>query len=481
MWADELAQKINQGKKRKFFVSTMVTPSGPIHLGNLKEVMVGYLISQALQKRGNQVSFNFFADNFDHLRRRYPFLSKEYEKYVGVPLSEIPDLEGCHESYDKHFLQPFFKALDILNIKPNIRFIDRLYKEGVFADLIGQALENRDKIAEIISKISGRRVLKDWSPFMPICQKCKKMTTTKVIESKPKDKRVVYQCECGHRGEVDFSKGGGKLVWRVHWPACWKIFGVDIEGLGKDLATKGGAYDTARVIVKEVFNGTPPFPIPYEWVYAKGSGKMASSTGVGFTPLEILEVLPPEILIYFYQRTKPNKHLFFDIKETIPNLWSEYGGLSGIPFQHLVMALQSSQNLEGVLESLKRTGYGEKITKDESKIKKELAYIKNWLKKYAPQEYKFEITKKLPDVKLTTKQKAFLSNILKTIVSNELDGEKLHQKIHQIRKELDISPREAFASIYLVFLGKDSGPQAGWFLAGLNKKFVIKRLQEAIK
>ena len=46
---------------------------------------------------------------------------------------------------------------------------------------------------------------------------------------------------------------------------------------------------------------------------------------------------------------------------------------------------------------------------------------------------------------------------------------------------MSIDPREAFSAIYLIFIGKDSGPQAGWFLTSLDHDFVIKRFEEAIK
>ncbi|GAH15272.1 unnamed protein product, partial [marine sediment metagenome] len=35
-----------------------------------------------------------------------------------------------------------------------------------------------------------------------------------------------------------------------------------------------------------------------------------------------------------------------------------------------------------------------------------------------------------------------------------------------------------FSAIYIIFIGKDSGPQAGWFLTSLDRNFVIKRLKE---
>ena len=37
----------------------------------------------------------------------------------------------------------------------------------------------------------------------------------------------------------------------------------------------------------------------------------------------------------------------------------------------------------------------------------------------------------------------------------------------------------AFEAIYLAFLGRTKGPRAGWFLAFLERGFVIARLKEA--
>ncbi len=39
--------------------------------------------------------------------------------------------------------------------------------------------------------------------------------------------------------------------------------------------------------------------------------------------------------------------------------------------------------------------------------------------------------------------------------------------------------RRAFAAIYLAFLGRPSGPRAGWLLAALDRDFVVGRLREA--
>jgi lysyl-tRNA synthetase class I len=62
-------------------------------------------------------------------------------------------------------------------------------------------------------------------------------------------------------------------------------------------------------------------------------------------------------------------------------------------------------------------------------------------------------------------------------------GELMHSLIRSIpaRPEVSIEPREFFTSIYKLFLDKESGPQAGWFLAALPKDFVLARLREATR
>jgi lysyl-tRNA synthetase class 1 len=81
----------------------------------------------------------------------------------------------------------------------------------------------------------------------------------------------------------------------------------------------------------------------------------------------------------------------------------------------------------------------------------------------------------------SAKQKAALGVLLAYVKAEEkLDGQGLHTKLHDIKKESSIEPKELFSAIYLAFLGKESGPKAGWFLSVLDKKFLEKRLEEVI-
>jgi lysyl-tRNA synthetase class 1 len=59
------------------------------------------------------------------------------------------------------------------------------------------------------------------------------------------------------------------------------------------------------------------------------------------------------------------------------------------------------------------------------------------------------------------------------------DGESVQGAIFATAEEHDLPAGRAFAAIYLAFLGRSSGPRAGWLLAALERDFVLGRLQEA--
>jgi lysyl-tRNA synthetase class 1 len=65
------------------------------------------------------------------------------------------------------------------------------------------------------------------------------------------------------------------------------------------------------------------------------------------------------------------------------------------------------------------------------------------------------------------------------IPASEWTGEALQAAIFAVAKEDGLAAGVAFAAIYLAFLGRRSGPRAGWLLAALDRDFVIGRLREA--
>ena len=347
--------------------------------------------------------FNYIADNFDPLRKVYPFLDPErFEPLVGRPLSEIPCPCGEHESYAEHFLAPFLAALRELRIDVEVERADRMYKSGRMTPYIVKALEGRDRIAEILRELTGKQMSEDWSPFNPLCAGCGRIAETQVTGFSATAETVDYRCGCGSAGTLDMA-GGGKLIWRIDWPARWMMLGVTVEPFGKDHATRGGSYDTGARIVREIFGGEPPFPIPYEWIRLKGQGDMSSSKGNVLSIGRILEVVPPEALRYLVIRERPQRTINFDPGLPLLQLvdqvddaaargrderaveLSQAGGFRpvGVPFKHLVVVVQVTRfDAARAVATLKRTGYPEV---DADAVAGRMAYARRWLESFAPE------------------------------------------------------------------------------------------------
>ncbi len=489
-WADVIAEDLlKKGKKHR--IATGITPSGHIHLGNLREMLTADAVRRAVIDKGGEAELIYIADTFDPLRKRYPFLPEEYEKYVGMPLSEIPDPEGCHKNYADHFLEPFLESLEILGIPVKVEKADEMYKEGRYEEAIRTALKRRDDIARIIEEVTGRKLEEDWYPFMPLCEECGRINSAKVTGFD--EKWIYYRCSCGHEGKASY-RGGGKLTWRVDWAARWKILGITCEPFGKDHAAAGGSYDTGKRLAREIFGIEPPYPIPYEWINLKGVGAMSSSKGIVIPVREFLDVLPPEIVRYIIIRVKPKKHIDFDPANLLELVDEFEEGIkkkdravelslvgdveySDIPFRHLVVVGQIAKwDLSKVFEILERTGYkiDEKARRD---VERRIKYAKNWLEKFAPERLKFEIAESVDPSTFSEDEKRFLRTFAERL-SDDMKPEDIHNLVYQVANELGLKPAKGFQAIYKAILGKNYGPRAGYFIKMLGIEWVKNRFMQ---
>ena len=106
-----------------------------------------------------------------------------------------------------------------------------MYKSGTMNPMILTALKERDAIARILHEMTGKQIEPEWSPFDPLCPACGRITDTEVKGYSETAGTVDYRCGCGSSGTVPMA-GGGKMTWRVDWPARWKMLGVTVEPSG---------------------------------------------------------------------------------------------------------------------------------------------------------------------------------------------------------------------------------------------------------
>ncbi|NYT02514.1 MAG: lysine--tRNA ligase, partial [Methanosarcinales archaeon] len=380
-----------------------------------------------------------------------------------------------------------------LGIEPEVLRADQLYKEGRYLEATKTALVKRDEIARILKEVSGREVPAGWCPFDACCQSCGRTNTTKVTGFDLDEETVSYVCQCGHSGQAPM-RGGGKLAWRVDWPARWKILNVTFEPFGKDHATAGGSYDTGKRISEEIYGYPAPYPVVYEWIHLKGKGAMHSSTGLVVTIQEMLDVVPPEVLRYLIIRNKPEKHIEFDPGLPLLSLVDEYDQQKGeeralelsnigkrqpfqIPFRHMVTAVQIAREDQDLLmTALQRSGYD---TSRQEEILGRARNVQIWLERYAPPFVKFQLREELPKEahNLSSEEKEALGKLALDI--GDRSAAEIHDLIYEVASDQGLDSKKFFQAVYISFLGERQGPKAGWFLASLDRDFVVERLLEA--
>ena len=422
------------------------------------------------------------SDNFDPLRKVYPFLDPaKYEPWVGKPLSEIPCPCGDHTSYAEHFLAPFLDS-------------------GRMTPQIVTALERRGRIVEILHELTGKEMDETWSPFTPLCPSCGKIAGTRVLGFSSPDETIDIACACGVSQTVPMA-GGGKLIWRIDWPARWKTLGVTLEPFGKDHSTRGGSYDTGVRIAREVFDVEPPHPVPYEWIRLKGKGDMSSSKGNVLSIGAMLDVVPPEVLRYLVIRERPPKTIGFDpglpLLQLVDHVdgavegastdraleLSRAGGFEpvGVPYRHLVVVAQAARfDLERILAVLHRTGYPDV---SRGAVASRMEYARTWLERFAPEDVRFEVQETLPPeaASLDASSRAFLRSLAEVLeTAGPLDDTSLHDRIYELAGTVDgTAPKELFRAIYVSLLGKPRGPRAAAFINVLGTTFCAARFREA--
>jgi len=508
-WIHDLTENF-KNTKDEIWVDDMATPSGVPHVGTFRGAVIHDVAAKALKKSGHKVKYTFFSNDYDPMDGMPSYLDeKVYREHMGKPFFAIPAPTGKGNLGD-YFIAELYDMMKGLGCKFESMKDSDGYKSGKYNDVIKKILDNSDKVRDIYKNIAGSDKGDDWIPFSPICEKCGKIGTTRAFAWD--GEKVSYRCEenmvdwakgCGYEGSVSPYDGTGKLLWKVEWPAKFAALGIKVEGEGKDHSSAGGSRDIANAICRQIFNIEPPYDLPYEFIIFKGQ-KMSKSKGVGISAKEVYESLPPELIRFILTRNI-NRVVDLDLDGmVIANLYDEYDRafkayLGEIEFPDLAEIYELSQiseeynngykmkftkvahaiqipgaNLLKIAEAEK----GSRLTEAENNELEERAkYAQIWLDKFAPENFKFQILEGTKGVELDKKQMEIIKALKsKFEAKKEWQGEELQAQIFSLKDDLNLEPREIFGAIYSLFIGKDSGPQAGLLLASLDYDFVLKKL-----
>jgi len=521
-WYDMMAQKIIDREKQLGRDLSLIRTemglgaSGFPHIGSLGDAARSTAVSLALKDLGYTSELIAYCDDKDGLRKvPSGLVDANLEKYLGYPVSGIPDPFGCHESYGKHMSSLLLDALDECGIQYKYYSADEVYKKGLLLKEIRDLLTNAQKVGQIVKEEVGQETYTEVLPYFAICGKCGHLYTTRAYSFDSKTDKVFYKCVgleikgklipgCGHEGEVDVKSGDGKLTWKSEFAARWRALDIRFEAFGKDIA------DSVRIndrISGEVLGFVPPSHAKYEMFLDKGGKKISKSAGNVFTPQVWLQYGSAQsLLLLMLKRFVGTRNL--DVSD-IPLYMNEIDELEDVYFGKKQLSQKEATRLKGIYqycwvmkppekpsvhvpynllvflvkmapkdcltdyiaEKLQVYGYLQEGQKIDSNLVKRIGYAQNWI-------CDFEEIKETP-VLLSVEAKKAVTDLLQNL-SMEDDPDKIQNIIFSAAKNNGLKPNEFFRILYTILMGAPQGPRLGPYILAMGKQNVSKALERAL-
>ncbi len=513
-WTEEVAAQCSGAQ----IVNDSKTPSGRVHVGALRGVLIHDAIFRTLREKGIEARYMFGVDDYDPVDEIPKGEDEHFGKYIGWPLCNTPAPCGAQGDMAEHYMGEFWQVFDELGVKVERYRMRDIYRAGQFDKEIDTILRSADKVRAVYKEVSGAVRPDHWYPFQVLCEKCGCIATTEVYDYDGSE--VKYRClttrvvntklnlgrGCGHEGKVSPFSGRGKLPWKLEWVAKWRNFGVTIEGAGKDHSTRGGSRDVSAACYRAIYGAEEPLRVPYEF-FLVGGAKMSSSKGVGASARDMANLLPPDVLRFLMIRTKPNSPVNFDAKEEgIVKLFNEFDrfhtrfhsgqanddekmvyrlaslrepeNYRAANFQ-LVSAMVQLPHLDEISEMEKRLG-GLLTETERHHLAQRISAAREWVNNFAAEEEKTHLQEKLPAraESLTQAQRAFLHSLADALATVKWEDDALQATIFDAARTTPVEQGVAFKAIYRVLLDREAGPKAGNLLAFLERDFVVKRFRE---
>ncbi|RPE41781.1 lysyl-tRNA synthetase class I [Streptomyces sp. Ag109_O5-1] len=367
-WVSRFADEVIEESERRaagkpVVVASGLSPSGPIHLGNLREVMTPHLVADEVRRRGHQVRHLISWDDYDRYRKvpaGIAGIDESWAEHIGKPLTSVPAPAGsAYPNWAEHFKAAMTESLAELGVEFDGISQTAQYTSGVYREQILHAMKHRGDIDAILAQYrtkpktgkkpqqkavdeaeleaeegSGAAAEDDGSsgsagyfPYKPYCGGCGKDLTT-VTAYDDDTTELTYTCnECGFSETVRLTEfNRGKLVWKVDWPMRWAYEGVVFEPSGVDHSSPGSSFQVGGQIVG-IFGGKQPIGPMYAFVGISGMAKMSSSRGGVPTPADALKIMEPQILRWLYARRRPNQSFKIAFDQEIQRLYDEWDKL----------------------------------------------------------------------------------------------------------------------------------------------------------
>ena len=516
-WADINAAKIirEKGDKDIYVCASGITPSGTVHIGNFREIISVDLVVRALRDMGRKVRFIYSWDDYDVFRKVPKNMPGQemLSEHLRWPITLVPDPFGEEESYARHHEVEVEKELHRVGIDPEYIYQAKRYRASEYSEQMKTALGKTGEIRAILDSHRTEPLPQEWMPVSVFCGGCNR-DTTKVL-SWDGDYGVEYSCDsCGMHETLDLRTTAlAKLPWRVDWPMRWAREDVDFEPAGKDHHSEGGSFDTAREVVRQIFDHEPPVTFQYDFISIKGrGGKISSSSGEVLDLNDVLEIYTPEVTRYLFAGTRPNTEFAISFDLDVIKIYEDYdkteriyyrvdpvdekrrdkekriyelsqvaetpaGMPCQVPFRHLCNLLQvNGGDVERTLDAMPGL---EADQRDRMRTRASCAW--RWISNFAPEDFRFSLRGAGDSPADVTDGARTALRELRKVLEERFDGldeKTLGEAVYAVCETAGIESKAFFPEIYRVLVGKERGPRLAAFMLTVGRDRILEILRK---
>jgi lysyl-tRNA synthetase, class I len=517
LWPNEealrLAERVaSYDQARPVIFQSGFGPSGLPHLGTMAEILRPSFVRKAfhLIEPSRASRLIVFIDDLDGLRKVPENVPnrEDVARYLGMPVSKIPDPFGCCASFADHMLGLLGGFLAPVEVEYELARASEMYSSGHFDEGLKLILEKHEEIIAIIAPTLRAENRAGWSPFMPICPRCGQVVERAVTAYHPERASIEFTCEksaggtsgCGFSGEQSVLGGKAKVQWKVDWALRWYVLKVDYELYGKDLT------DSARLSgqILRVMGALPPLGFPFEMFLDEEGHKVSKSIGRGVTVEQWTRYAPIEVLKFFLLLNPRRARKLF--LEAIPQYVDEY--LDAIREHATASEEQRRESaLEFVIQSTtprrfnSALSFGMMMNLVAALGSSDRDFIWNYIVRYdgaiagdaetekmgralmecALNFYRdfIEPTKKIYTP--TDAERAQLKTLATYLRENQgASAEEIEKKIYDLGRESYDKPGKIFPLLYRSILGQERGPRLGAFIRLATPAKIVELLDAAI-
>ena len=489
-WIDRFADKLDSA------ICLVYSSPSPNNVETVFDAAKAFLIYKKVKMKKKYSKFIFLHNDNDVLKKipnTLPDLDgivkapKPLKKYIGVPYNRVPS-PFSSSSWAQHFSRMSENCMSAMGMYSEFFNVSELYRLGKFNKYILQIFEKIKKSRSISKKFL--KTGKNHMPFDALCKSCNRYSKIKSFSLEHMN--VDYKCPCGYEGVSDFRNG--KLHRSFEIAALWCIFEITFQ-------PSEHSEKASIEICKNIFEKKPPMIKTHKPLTI--DGKAPSNKNVHITS-EILRVIEPEALLYFYSKSGyTSRNINF---KNIHNIVDEfdraervYFGLEKqrnkrvislmkksyeismekipkkipirIPFEEAVTIanISTHKRMEIAMDVMKSLGILKYKLPNMDTIKRRLTLADYWSQHYSKP---LTVNRKANNEMLNEKQKIAIREF-----SKELDSKtNISDVLNRLANEIGISEKSLYSGIYQILISKRSGPHLSSLIHSIGAKEVSRLL-----